>query len=118
MLQLLGASKAGIDWLGQNFDAYFASIERLVLGAVKRLSELRRMREHILQAEAGGDATLRVGYQAWRDAREWWRDDDKLHTIGRARRELAARGAAEGVIEQQKDGSYAVRETRGTETRL
>lgn len=150
MLQLLGASGAGIKWIDKNFDAYFDVTKKLLSGAVRRISELRRMREHILQAEAlnfagnlaggpayffskgkadpkvkhrsgweeikaGGSATVRVGYQYWRDAREWWRDDGKLDTVSRAMEEVAAREAVEGTIERQPDGTYAVIEMIGTE---
>ena len=151
MLQLLRASRQGIDWMTANFETYYPTIEGLILGPIKRLVELRRMREHILQAEAGNflfgpdgeikvtpgadpkaekhglwdetkagaSATLRVGYQGWRDAREWWADEgNKLDTIGRARREIAARTAIEGVIERQADGSFAVRETRDGKTNV
>lgn len=142
LLQLLGASGAGLAWLDADFDAYFRSVERFLLGPVARLAALRRMREHILQAEAGNFAGLvlraatglplrrpapdqrtlwteieegagasaRVGFQAWREAREWWRDDGKLDTIGRIRRETSARENVQGTIVQQPDGSFAVAE--------
>jgi len=61
MIQLLSASQAGITWMLDNFDAYFAGIEPLLLGAVKRISELRRMRQHLLEAEAAHTRRLLTG---------------------------------------------------------
>ncbi|MFC3077458.1 hypothetical protein ACFODL_05080 [Phenylobacterium terrae] len=54
MLQVLLASGQGIAWMKDNFDQYYRTIEPLVLGPVKRIAVLRRMREQILQAEARG----------------------------------------------------------------
>ncbi|MBS0290798.1 MAG: hypothetical protein JSS07_12285, partial [Proteobacteria bacterium] len=147
MLQLLAASRQGIEWMQSQFETFYAGIEGLMLGPTKRLVELWRLREQILQAElydfvvgvddgvkttpgadpkaprrglwdatkAGAEASVRVGYQAWRDARDWWAHDD---TLGHARTELAARGRIAGTVERQADGTFAVRETRGGEERL
>lgn len=150
LLQLLGASAAGLAWLDANFEEYFRSVQHLLLGPVARLAALRRMREQILQAEAGNFAGLvlrtatglpirprapdqrsfwteiqegagasaRVGFQAWREAREWWRDDGKLNTVDRIRRETSAREKVEGTVVQQADGSFAVAEGKGDESTL
>jgi hypothetical protein len=61
MIQLLSASGVGIKWMLDNFDAYFAGIEPLLLGAVKRISELRRMRQHLLEAEAASARGMLLG---------------------------------------------------------